>query len=165
MAAYYQNCRMPPRPACGLHEDEPIIPQSKPQKDVPSFPLSVFPMAIRNIVEALVRYEHFNINFISASMFTTFTAAMGNRWSVRFSATLVERPIMYVALVGYPSCGKTPPLRLALSPLLDLDHEYDREYCTHLKAYKQWESKSPKERGALSSFQKRGARTLHENIM
>lgn len=75
MAAYYQNRRMPPRPACGLHEDEPIEPQYKPQKIVPSFPLSVFPIAIRNIVEALVRYEHFNINFISASMFTTFAAA------------------------------------------------------------------------------------------
>ena len=150
MASYYQNRRMPLRPACGLHEDEPVIPQSKLQKVVPSFPLSVFPMTIRNIVEALVEYEHFNVNFISASMFTTFAAAMGNRWTVRFSATWVERPIMYVALVGYPSCGKTPPLRLALSPLLNLDHEYDREYCVKLKAYKKWESKSQKERTALS---------------
>ena len=150
MASYYQNRRMPLRPACGLHEDDPIEPQHKPQKVVPSFPLSVFPSAIRNIVEALVEYEHFNVNFIAASMFTTFAAAMGNRWTVRFSATWVERPIMYAALVGYPSCGKTPPLRLALSPLLNLDHEYDREYCAKLKAYKQWESKSPKERVTLS---------------
>ncbi len=37
MASYYQNRRMPLRPACGLHEDEPVIPQSKPQKEVPSF--------------------------------------------------------------------------------------------------------------------------------
>ena len=36
MASYYQNRRMPLRPACGLHEDEPVIPQSKPQKEVPS---------------------------------------------------------------------------------------------------------------------------------
>lgn len=150
MAAYYHNRRMPLRPACGLHEDEPVIPQSKPKKEVPSFPLNVFPMAIRNIVDALVEYEHFNVNFIAASMFTTFAAAMGNRWAVRFSTTWVERPIMYVALVGYPSCGKTPPLRLALSSLLNLDHEYDREYCAQLKAYKQWESKSLKERVALS---------------
>lgn len=150
MSAYYQNRRMPLRPACGLHEDEPIEPQRKPQKVVPSFPLSVFPSAIRNIVEALVEYEHFNVNFIAASMFAAFAAAMGNRRSVRFSATWVERPIMYVALVGYPSCGKTPPLRLALSPLFNLDRDYDRVYCAQLKAYKQWESKSPKERAALS---------------
>lgn len=91
---------MPLRPACGLHEDEPIEPQRKSQKVVLSFPLSVFPSTIRNIVEALVVYEHFNVNFLAASMFTTFAAAMGNLWSVRFSATWVERPIMYVALVG-----------------------------------------------------------------
>ncbi|MFG6425747.1 MAG: DUF3987 domain-containing protein [Muribaculaceae bacterium] len=150
MAMYYQNRRMSLRPACGLHEDEPIESQRKPQKAVPSFPLSVFPPAIRNIVEALVEYEHFNVNFIAASVFTTFAAAMGNHWAVRFSATWVERPIMYVALIGYPSCGKTPPLRLALSPLLNLDREYDRVYCAQLKAYKQWESKSQKERVALS---------------
>ena len=132
--------RMPLRPACELHEDDPIIPQSKPQKEVPSFPLSIFPSAIRNIVEALVEYEHFNVNFIAASMFTTFAAAMGNRWTVRFSATWVERPIMYVALFGYPGCGKTRTLRLALSPLLNLDHEYGKEYCAPLKGYKQWES-------------------------
>ncbi len=53
MAAYYQNRRMPLRPACGLHEDDPIESQRKSQKEVPSFPLSVFPTAIRNIVEAL----------------------------------------------------------------------------------------------------------------
>ncbi len=57
MAMYYQNRRMPPRPACGLIEDEPIEPQRKSQKKVPSFPLSVFPPAIRNIVETLVEYD------------------------------------------------------------------------------------------------------------
>lgn len=30
--------RMPLRPACELHEDDPIIPQSKPQKEVLLFP-------------------------------------------------------------------------------------------------------------------------------
>lgn len=78
MVAYYQNRRMPPRPACELHEDDPIEPQRKSQKEEPSFPLSVFPTAIRNIVEALVEYEHFNVNFIAVSMFATFAAAMGN---------------------------------------------------------------------------------------
>ncbi|WP_301748076.1 MULTISPECIES: hypothetical protein, partial [Muribaculaceae] len=53
--------RTPQRPECGLHEDEPVIPQSKLQKEVPSFPLSVFPTAIRNIVETLVEFEHFNV--------------------------------------------------------------------------------------------------------
>lgn len=166
MSAYYQNRRMPLRPACGLHEYEPFIPQSKLQKAVPSFPLSVFTSAIRNIMEALVEYEHFNVNFMAASIFTIFAAAMGNRWSVRFSTTWSKRPIMYVALVGYPSCGKTPPLRLALSPLLNLDLEYDREYCAQLKTYKQWESKSPKERGALSlpEDMERPRRRCHEVV-
>lgn len=97
MASYYQNRRMPLRPACGLHEDDPIEPQHKPQKVVPSFPLSVFPSAIRNIVEALVEYEHFNVNFIAASMFTTFAAAMGNRWTVRFFG--------YMGRATYYVCG------------------------------------------------------------
>lgn len=111
-----------------------------------SFPLSVFPPAIRNIVKALVEYERFNPDFIAAAMFTTFAAAMGSRWKVRFSTTWIESPILYVVLIGSPSCGKTPPLKLSLSPLFKLDEEYDMEYSKRLKSFQQWESRSPKER-------------------
>lgn len=132
-------------PDCGLIEDD-ISSKGTLPKSIPQFPLNVFPPPINRIVEALVEYEHFNLDFTAAAMFTTFAAAMGSRWRVRFSTTWVELPILYVVLVGPPSCGKTPPLKLSLSPLFKLDEEHDKEYCEHMKSFQQWESKTPKER-------------------
>lgn len=141
----YQN--RPIIPDCGLIEDD-VPPKDTSPKPIPQFPLSVFPPPIRRIAEALIEHEHFNPDFTAAAMFTTFAAAMGSRWRVRFSTTWVELPILYVVLVGPPSCGKTPPLKLSLSPLFKLDEEHDKEYCERMKSFQQWESKTPKERTA-----------------
>ena len=82
----------------------------------PSFPLDIFPETIRNIIESLNEYENYNIDFTAASFLTVFAAAMGNTWSVRFMTGWVSRPIIYMVLVGSPSCGKTPPLQQAVTP-------------------------------------------------
>lgn len=92
------------------------------------FPLSVFPMPIRNIVDSLHKYENYQMDFTASAFLTVFAATMGNTWSARFMTGWVSRPIIYMVLVGPPSCGKTPPLRQAISPLLKLDESYDRVY-------------------------------------
>ena len=85
------------------------------------FPLSVFPMPIRNIVDSLHKYENYQMDFTASAFLTVFAATMGNTWSARFMTGWVSRPIIYMVLVGPPSCGKTPPLRQAIAPLLKLD--------------------------------------------
>ena len=94
-----------------------------------SFPLVVFPKSIRTIIESLHQYENYQLDFTAAAFLTVFAAAMGNTWSARFMTGWISRPIVYVVLVGPPSCGKTPPLRQAIAPLLKLDEEYDGVYC------------------------------------
>lgn len=92
------------------------------------FPLGIFPVPVRHIVESLQKYEHYQVDFTAVSFFTAFAAAMGNTWSARFMTGWVSRPILYVVLVGPPSCGKTPPLRQAVAPLLKLDEASDHIY-------------------------------------
>lgn len=111
-----------------------------------SFPLGVFPEDIRTIVESLHKYENYNVDFTAAAFFTVFAAAMGNTWSARFMTGWVSRPIIYMVLIGPPSCGKTPPLRQAISPLLKLDEEYDRRYDSEAKAFRKWERLTAKQR-------------------
>ncbi len=112
----------------------------------PSFPLDIFPETIRNIIESLNEYENYNIDFTAASFLTVFAAAMGNTWSVRFMTGWVSRPIIYMVLVGSPSCGKTPPLQQAVTPLLKLDGEYDQIYCKEMNTYRKWERMSARQR-------------------
>ena len=118
------NPKRPPIPACGLIEDDPDeFEEEDLLSDAPSFPLEVFPDAIRNIVEAFEEYENFNVDFTATSFLTVFAAAMGNTWSVRFMTGWIDRPIIYMVLVGSPSCGKTPPLQQVVTHLLLLTRD------------------------------------------
>lgn len=145
---YYNHPRFPLEAGCGLIEEDSIAFTSDSGKttETPSFPLEIFPKAIRDIIEALEEYENYNVDFTSASFLTVFAAAMGNTWSVRFMTGWVSRPIIYMVLVGSPSCGKTPPLQQAVAPLLKLDGEYDMIYCKEMETYRQWERMSAKQR-------------------
>lgn len=139
--------RTPITPACGLIEDDYVeIGEDMVRLNAPSFPLEIFPESIRNIIVALEKYENYNVDFTAASFFTVFASAMGNTWSVRFRASWISRPIIYIVLIGSPSCGKTPPLQQAIAPLLKIDSEYDRTYCKEMESYRKWERMTPKQR-------------------
>ena len=43
------------------------------------FPLGIFPVPVRHIVESLQKYEHYQVDFTAVSFFTAFAAAMG-KW-------------------------------------------------------------------------------------
>ena len=150
---YYNHPRFPLEAGCGLIEEDSIAFTSDSGKttETPSFPLEIFPKAIRDIIEALEEYENYNVDFTSASFLTVFAAAMGNTWSVRFMTGWISRPIIYMVLVGSPSCGKTPPLQQAVAPLLKLDGEYDMIYCKEMETYRRWERMSAKQREKLSA--------------
>ncbi len=145
---YYNHPRFPLEAGCGLIEEDSIAFTSDSGKttETPSFPLEIFPKAIRDIIEALEEYENYNVDFTAASFLTVFAAAMGNTWSVRFMTGWISRPIIYMVLVGSPSCGKTPPLQQAVAPLLKLDGEYDMTYCKEMETYRRWERMSAKQR-------------------
>ena len=111
-----------------------------------TFPIRIFPTAIRNIVESLQRFENYQVDFTAAAFLTVFAAAMGNTWSARFMTGWTSRPIIYMVLIGPPSCGKTPPLRQAIAPLLKLDEAYDRVYTKEIRQYRKWERLTAKQR-------------------
>ena len=92
---YYNHPRFPLEAGCGLIEEDSIAFTSDSGKttETPSFPLEIFPKAIRDIIETLEEYENYNVDFTAASFLTVFAAAMGNTWSVRFMTGWVSRPI------------------------------------------------------------------------
>ena len=103
----------------------------------PSFPVSVFPEKIQRIVQALHREEGLNLDYLCASMFTVLAAAMGNQWTCHFKSTWHDSPIIFLVLIGPPSCGKTPPLKLAVKPLNLFDAELERVYRNEREKYEQ----------------------------
>ena len=130
---------------CARHSVN-VTKSSKSMDNSIIFPLSVFPMPIRNIVDSLHKYENYQMDFTASAFLTVFAATMGNTWSARFMTGWVSRPIIYMVLVGPPSCGKTPPLRQAISPLLKLDESYDRVYAKEIRQYRKWERLTARQR-------------------
>ncbi|WP_301207177.1 DUF3987 domain-containing protein [uncultured Duncaniella sp.] len=163
----YNPQHVPVTPECGLIEEDDcaqaLSDNSMGRIETLSFPLEIFPKAIRHIIESLHEYENFNLDFTAASFLTVFAAAMGNTWSVRFMTGWVSRPVIYMVLVGSPSCGKTPPLQQAVAPLLKLDGEHDRVYCKGMEAYRRWErmSANQREKHSLPEEMKMPPRKCH----
>lgn len=112
----------------------------------PAFPMEVFPLRIRRIIGEYLNHEGFNRDFFCGAFLMVFSAAMGNLWEARFTATMRVTPIIYLVLVGPPSSGKTPPLREAAKPLQKADREADKEYFRSMEEYERQLNMSRKER-------------------
>lgn len=67
---YYNHPRFPLEAGCGLIEEDSIAFTSDSGKttETPSFPLEIFPKAIRDIIEALEEYENYLFGFIPYSI-------------------------------------------------------------------------------------------------
>ena len=107
------------------------------ERGCPSFPIDVFPEKIQRIAQALHQDEGLNLDYLCASMFTVLAAAMGNRWLCHFKSTWQDPPIIFLVLIGPPSCGKTPPLKQAVKPFRLFDVELERKYRNERERYEQ----------------------------
>ena len=103
-------------------QPEPALASAVEEKKL-AFPIDIFPEKLQRIARILHDDEGLNIDYLCASMLTVLAAAMGNQWVCQFTTTWRVSPIIFMVLVGQPSCGKTPPLRLAVRPF----HLFDTE--------------------------------------
>lgn len=117
----------------------------------PSFPLDVFPTDVQDIILAYNHHEGFSIDYLAASMLTVFAAAMGTHWLARATTSFVTAPIIYMVLVGPPSCGKTPPLDIALKPLRKHDIHLDAEFNKAMAEYRKAKEMKKDEREGQSA--------------
>ena len=141
------------------HEDG--APQ---EKACPSFPLSVFPQQIQRIAKILHADEGLNMDFLCASMFTALAAAMGNQWTCQFTTTWRVSPIIFMVLIGAPSCGKTPPLRLAVKPFHLLDAELCRTYQREKERY-DMAMDLPREEREANGFERNPAKPVCRSVV
>lgn len=134
------------------------------KKDSTSFPIEVFPKELQNVILAYHQHEDFNIDFLASSMFTVTAAAIGNLWEAKFSSSLIVSPIIFIVLIGPPSCGKTPPLKLAKMPFQEHDRLTDIEYKKQKDEYDEKMSVSKKEREANGDHETSNA-PIHKELL
>lgn len=101
----------------------------------PSFPVEVFPVELQNIIAAYHEYESLNTDFLCGAMLTAFAAAMGNGWKVMFNTTWVSPAIIFMAIIGKPSSGKSPAIDAAIAPFHAVEKVWDAEYAAVRQDY------------------------------
>lgn len=94
---------------------KPIPLNEMPQ--APPFPLDVLPPALRRFAEEAARSIPCPPDYVAVPMLMMAGAAIGASRALEIKRGRLERPCLYAAVVGSPSCGKTPALTFAARPL------------------------------------------------
>lgn len=112
------------------------------------FPIKALPKEIQEIV---IEYEK-NLGFVQAYVAATILwsvgLANGNAHRLFIKNGHTESSVLYMALVGRPGAGKTPPINTILNYIKNVDAEATRVYKEHLKHYREIENLPKDERDA-----------------
>lgn len=100
-----------------------------------TFPISIFPSEIRNIIAEVHECQGFPIDYIASAMLVAIAVGIGNTHLAELKRGWQESSILYVALVGRPGTNKSHPLSFAMKPFLDFDYQenklYERSYAEY----------------------------------
>jgi hypothetical protein len=83
----------------------------------PAFPLAVFPECLRRFAEEAAASVPCPPDYVAVPMLAIAGAAIGASRALEIKHGRTERPCLYAAVVGSPSCGKTPCRTFAARPL------------------------------------------------
>ncbi len=97
------------------------------------FPLALLPQGFQKMVLELSDANSLRLEYLAGSMLACVAPALGNAWKLRALPQWEVSPAFYMALVGAPGVGKTPPMNLAVKPLIERDNALLKEYQDELK--------------------------------
>lgn len=112
-------------------EEEAIVPEVLLDKAIElglsftgsTFPISIFPSEIRNIIAEVHECQGFPIDYIASAMLVAIAVGIGNTHLAELKRGWQESTMLYVALVGRPGTNKSHPLSFAMKPFLDFDYQ------------------------------------------
>ncbi|RZK26586.1 MAG: DUF3987 domain-containing protein [Flavobacterium sp.] len=116
------------------------------RKDLPQFPVNVFPEKIRFIIEETNTNLMFPTDYISASILYAVSLAIGNTYKVEVLGGWKENAVIYLAIVGKPGTNKSHPLSFAIQPIVEKDKIAYRAYIRAKSEYDAIVAMSAKER-------------------
>lgn len=110
-------------------------PKKATKKSKGNFPIDVIPEKIRNILLEYHRVHQLPIDYFGLTILVITGGIMGNAFKLKYKYQCP--PLIYAALVGNSSMGKTPAIKILMRVLNDLEKQYDQEYKTALKEYRE----------------------------
>ena len=100
------------------------------------FPVNIFPPLIKDIIRETNAAFNYPVPYIGASILCAISSAIGNTCCLKVKSGWVEKPVLYVALVGNPGSVKSHPIRFAMNPIIERDIHSRQEYSRRLEDYR-----------------------------
>ena len=106
------------------------------EKKYREFPINILPHLLRDIISETHKALNFPVAYIAMSLLTAIATAVGDTCWLKVKTEWMERPLMYVALLGNPGSVKSHPMKFAMKPILDRDIQSRKLYSEQLKEYR-----------------------------
>ena len=107
-------------------------------KEEDSFPVSVFPKLIREIINETKATLNYPIDFIASAICFTLSVGIGNNFVAKVKEGWNERAILYMAIIGRSGVNKSHPLSFAMQPLFELDIKSSVKYQKERREYEKY---------------------------
>ena len=130
----------------------------------PEFPINVFPDKIQAVINANHKAFQLPKDYDGMGILVASAGAIGNSHCLEYKTGYRVPPIIYGAIVGNSSIGKTPALKRSLKPIIDLEKRFQKE----------WESKTEEWRKKViaykstqknSNFDDPGEKPIRKDLM
>lgn len=88
------------------------------------FPIEAYPTQVRSFIDQVVADSGAPGNYLGAGVLPVLGTALGATAVLNAGGTWLERPCIWLALLGKPGINKTPAFKPLVSPLQKLHFEY-----------------------------------------
>ncbi len=103
--------------------------------NVKPFPLEIFPEVVRNYIKGCTECLNLVPDFMGVSVLSAVASIIGNSYQIKVKEEWLERPILWIAIVGYSGVRKTPSLKMIIDPLQKIDKRMYQKYCKEKNQY------------------------------
>jgi len=101
------------------------------------FPLEVFPKVLQDYIQECSSTLNLIPDFMGMGVLSAVASLIGNSYRIQIKQGWTERPLLWLAIVGYSGIRKTPSLSAAISPLQKMDKGLYAQFCQAWQDYKQ----------------------------
>lgn len=151
-------------PVSALNEDLKSQPKNeKNEKEkgdkikAVSFPVHAFPAQVQDIINDLYKAFQLPTDYYGLSILTICAGVIGNAYNLFYKTGYTVPSIIYGAIVGISSIGKSPALEFCIEPIREIEKEYDIEHKSKVREWRKnakdekFNEPSPKRKDLLIS--------------
>ena len=92
------------------------------------FPIDALPQKIQDVINEFCKSFQLPKDYFGSTILAAAASVIGNSYNIKCKEGWNEPPIIYMAIVGNSSAGKTPAIKACLKPIHKIESSYQQEY-------------------------------------